>query len=179
MDLKQNVGTATNLSQKQTTAKNVDISSVPVVENAPVNLRKTRRKSLTEPLKPLLLSLLETQKTEWGYIAMSTKEICRALNGAKQRDFCHFAFRHDNKTKGSWSQLRGCRNLKRSEITQHCRIWYKDVQGALMKLVREGKVSTYKGRALDLKNMGKHKAVSSDLYRFWIVQEAEKENVQK
>ena len=177
MDSKQNVGTATKPSQKRITVQNVDSSNVQLAENVPVNSVKTRRKSLTEPLKPLLLSLLETQKTEWGYTAMSTKEICRALNGAKKRDFCHFAFRHDNKTKGSWSQLRGCRNLKRSEITQHCQIWYQDVHRALMKLVKEGLVRTFKGRGLDLKNMGKHKVVSSDLYRFWIMENLEKETV--
>lgn len=112
--------------------------------------------------------MLKQQKTEWGYTAMSTKEICRALNGAKQRDFCHFAFRHVNKTQGSWSQLRGCRNLKRAEIKQHCNVWYKDVQRALNELVKEGTVKTWMGRALDLKNMGNHKVVSSDLYRFWM-----------
>ena len=46
-----------------------------------------------------------------------------------------------------------------------------------MKLVKEGLVGTFKGRGLDLKNMGKHKVVSSDLYRFWIMENLEKETV--
>jgi hypothetical protein len=169
MDLTQYVGTVTNPLPKPITANNADITSAQPAKNVVATYPKIKRKSLTTPLKPLLLSLLKQQKTEWGYTAMSTKEICRSLNGAKQRDFCHFAFRHDNKTKGSWSQLRGCRNLKREEIRQHCQIWYKDVQRALLELVKSGEIRTYKGRALDLKNMGNHKVVSSDLYRFWIM----------
>ena len=169
MDSKQNVGTATKTSQKQITAYVAGSTSALTVENVPANLLKTRKKSLTERLKPLLLSLLKAQKTEWGYMAMSTKEICRQLNGVKDRSFCHFAFQHSNKTEKSWSEKRGCRNLKRSVIP--CKFSYKEIWRALQQLVKIGEVESFRGRGLDLKQMGKCKIVSSDSYRFYKMKE--------
>jgi len=170
MDLKQNVGTAEQDSRKPNTAQNVDITSVQNVENAVATYPKKRRGQLTVVLKPLLLSLLKGQRTEWGYMAMGTKEICRSVNGVCDRSFCHFAFQHSNKTAKSWSEKRGCRNLKRAVIP--CRYSYKEIWCVLQILVKEGLVKTFIGRGLDLKKVRNFKVVSSDRYRFYQFVEA-------
>lgn len=166
MDLKQNVGIVQQSLLSWTTAQHADITSVQVAENAVATSTPTKKESLTIRLKPLLLSFLETQKTEWGYMAVNTKEICRRVNGNVSRDFCHSINVKSCMTAKSYSDKRGCAMVPYAQIP--CKIKFMQMRSALFKMEKEGLVKSFKGRALDLKNMGKHKVVSSDLYRFWV-----------
>ena len=170
MDSKQNVGTATKTSQKQIIAYVADSTSALTVENVLVNLLKTRRKSLTERLKPLLLSLLKAQKTEWGYMALNTKEICSRVNNVSDRAFCHTVNVKKCLTEKSWSDKRGCAMVPYFQIP--CQWKFQQVRHVLLRMVDERLLTTSRGRALDLKQMGKCKIVSSDSYRFYKMKEA-------
>jgi len=169
MDLKRNVGSAENHSQKKITAYIVDSTNAQTVENAPATYHQNKKESLTERLKPLLLSLLETQKTEWGYMALNTKEICRRVNGVSDRAFCHTVNVRQCLTQKSWSDKRGCAMVRYDQIP--CKFKFQQVRSVLLKLTKENFIETFRGSGLDLKKIRNYKVVSSDSYRFYKIKE--------
>lgn len=165
-DSKQNVGTATPTLLNWITAKNADSTSALNVESVLANYLETHGTQLRRRLAPLLLSFLKTQKTEWGYLAVNTKEICRRVNGDVSRDFCHTVnVETSKKTAKSYSEKRGCAMVPLAKIP--CKIKFMQVRRVLFWMAKIGVIVTFRGKALDLKNMGKHKVVSTDRYRFF------------
>jgi hypothetical protein len=95
MDSKQNVGTATNLSLRKTTALVVGSSSVQSAVDVPVSSQPNKGRLLTELLKPLLLSLLKEQN-----YPLNTCQVCRLLNGAKHKNDIQFCRSNKERKRG-------------------------------------------------------------------------------
>ena len=174
MDLKRDVGTVTQNLEKWITAKPADSTSALTAENVLASYLQKSRAPLRKRLAPLLLSFLKTQKTEWGYMAVNTKEICRRVNGNVSRDFCHNVNIKSCLTKKSYSDKRGCAMVPYDKIP--CKLKFQQVRSVLLWMAKIGIIITFRGKALDLKNMGKHKIVSSDRYRFFQLAKTEKIN---
>jgi hypothetical protein len=125
------------------------------------------KKSWTSRLEPLVISLLKAQKTEWGYTALNTKEICRRLNKIKDRSFCHNVNSRELLTAKSYSAKRGCFDAKIADIP--CIYKIRRVRYSLKKLEKQGKIKSFFGKGLDRKQMGKYIVISKDIYHYWLM----------
>lgn len=107
-----------------------------------------------------------------GYYALNQMDICRRINGVKDRSFCHkTGFVRPNLTAGSFSKSRGCKYLKREQYP--CTLSNNQVKRRLNKLVESGILKQYRARSLDHKKSKIAVMVSRDLYTFYVISSGE------
>ena len=116
-------------------------------------------------LRLYLLEYLKRNKTVWGYMAISTKELCRRINRIKERSFCHNV--NDDSTltltKSSFSVKRGCMFAKEVPCLYHVQEIYKQ----LKILKKKGFIVSYRGKGLDRQISRGFIRISRDVYRYW------------
>lgn len=123
---------------------------------------------MSTQLRIKILDILNNIKGVVGTRGVSTYEVCRLVNGIKQRSFCHkhrrFVIRKDREHyKGAQDPRGDCSN----ETQNCCEVSYREVHQALKTLERKHFVKSRRAKALDIKRMPNKVQISRDTYRFW------------
>lgn len=110
-------------------------------------------------------------------VRISTFEVCRLLNGIKNRNFCHknrtSETRKDRHYGGARNPTCDCSN----NVTHCCQISWRQTYQTLLKLERREVISSSRKRCIDIKRMPSTIQISRDTYRLWEIKQAPPEEL--
>jgi len=125
-------------------------------------------------LETQLLEILHNSKGLNGTRGINTYELCRTVNGIKNRRFCHAKRREQPKKNQPLSNYRGALDPTGdcSNDTQNCcRTSFRSIIKALRRLEKQDKVKSKRAKSLDIKRFRTFAQISRDIYRFWFAVE--------
>ncbi len=122
-------------------------------------------------LEESLLSILKRKPLGNYTERISTFELCRLLNGVRERRFCH---KHRTSEKRGNGNFGGAQNPTcdcSNDIVPSCRISWRTTFQSLLKMERRGVVHSSRRRCIDTKRMPNSVQISKDTYRLWEIEE--------
>jgi len=114
-----------------------------------------------------VLKVLIHAKGIYGNKGINTYEVCRIINGVKNRSFCHkhrpFVLRENGNFKGAQDPRKSCSN----DTLHCCEVSFTKVSSTLKSLEKKKLVTSKRLKGMDIKRMPKFIQISRDYYRFW------------